>query len=193
MSIEVIQKLRKETGAGIMDVKNALKEADGDEEKARDFLRKRGIAISAKKSERDANDGLVFSYIHPGSKLGVLLHLSCETDFVAQTDEFKKLGMDLAMHIAATDPRFIRIEDVGKEIIIKEVEVYAAQMKNENKPQDVIEKIIEGKLEKFYKESVLMEQNFIKDEEKTIKSYIEEVVLRLGENIFINKFFRAVV
>lgn len=193
MSIELIQKLRKETGAGIMDVKNALKEAKGEEEKARDILRKKGMAVSAKKSDRDASEGLIFSYIHPGSKMGVLLHLACETDFVASTEEFQKLGADLAMHIAAYDPQFTKREDITEEIIAKEKEVYAEQMKDDKKSAEVMEKIIEGKLEKFYKENVLLEQNFIKDEEKTIKSYIEEVVLKLGENIFVSNFHRIAV
>ena len=193
MSIEVIQKLRKETGAGIMDVKNALKEAGDDEDKARDLLRKRGMAVSAKKSERDANDGLIFSYIHPGSKLGVLLRLSCETDFVAQTDEFKKLGADIAMHIAAMNPSVVKREDVSKDDIKKEKEVYVEQMKDEKKPKKVMDKVIEGKLEKFYKESVLMEQVFIKNEDKTIKEIIDEVVLKLGENIFVSEFVRISV
>ena len=189
MDIDNIKKLRQDTGAGIMDVKKALEESKGDEDKARDLLRKRGMDIAAKKSERDAKDGLIFSYIHPGSKLGVLVRLSCETDFVAQTDEFEKLGNDLAMHIAAMDPKFVKVEDVTRDVLQKEREVYAAQIK-EDKPEDVTRKIVEGRLAKFYKESVLMEQKFIKNEEQTIKEYMEEVILKLGENIFVSEFVR---
>ena len=190
MSTQDIQKLRSETGAGIMDIKRALEEAGGDVEGARDILRKRGAATAAKKGERETHEGLVVSYIHPGGKVGVLLKLYCETDFVARTDDFQQLAADIAMHVAAMSPQYVSREAVPAEIIEKEKEVYAEQVAGEGKPADITEKIVEGKLEKFYSENVLPEQSFVKDGDKTVKERIEEAIATLGENIQIGDFVR---
>jgi len=190
MSVQDIQTLRKETGAGIVAVKKALDEAGGDIEKARSELRKQGMSVAMKKGDRDANDGKVVSYLHPGDKIGVLLVLNCETDFVAQTQEFQQLGRDIAMHIAAMSPQFVARTDVPADVANAEGSVYRAQMEQESKPADVIEKIIEGKMEKFYQSVVLLEQAFIKDTDKTIQQCIEEVILKLGEKITVGEFTR---
>lgn len=190
MSTQDIQQLRSETGAGIMDIKKALEEAGGDLEGARDILRKRGAATAAKKGERETHEGLVVSYIHPGGKVGVLLKLYCETDFVARTDDFQQLAADIAMHIAAMSPQYVSREAVPADVVEKEKEVYAEQVAGEGKPADITEKIVEGKLEKFYAENVLPEQSFVKDSDKTVKERIEEAIATLGENIQIGDFVR---
>lgn len=190
MSTQDIQQLRSETGAGIMDIKKALEEAGGDLEGARDILRKRGAATAAKKGERETHEGLVVSYIHPGGKVGVLLKLYCETDFVARTDDFQQLAADIAMHVAAMSPQYVSREAVPAEVVEKEKEVYAEQVAGEGKPADITEKIVEGKLEKFYAENVLPEQSFVKDSDKTVKERIEEAIATLGENIQIGDFVR---
>lgn len=185
-----IQQLRAQTGAGIMDVKKALEEASGDVEKAKDILRKRGAAIAAKKGSREAKEGLVVSYIHAGSKVGVLLKLYCETDFVALTEEFQQLARDIAMHIAATDPEYLSPKDIPHEVMDKEKEIYKEQFKDSGKSDDVTNKIIEGKLNKFVGEVSLLQQAFVKDQDKSIAKLIEEHIAKLGENIQVGEFVR---
>jgi elongation factor Ts len=184
-----IKELREQTGVGMMDCKKALTEASGDMEKALDVLRKKGLALAAKRSSRTASEGLVTSYIHM-SKIGVLLEVNCETDFVAKTDDFQDFVKDVAMHIAAANPDYVRREEIPAEVVEKEKEIYASQVTN--KPPQVIEKILEGKIEKFYSESCLMDQIFVKDEEqkKTINDLLIEKVAKLGENIVVNRFSR---
>lgn len=185
-----VKVLRERTGAGIMDCKKALAETNGDLEKAIEYLRKRGAALAEKKQGRATNEGLIEAYIHPGSRLGVLVEVNCETDFVAKTEDFKALARDLAMQIAATNPIAVRREDVPEEIIEREKEIYRSQAKNENKPDHIIERVIQGKLEKFYQENVLLEQHFVKDPEKTVKDRITEAIAKLGENITVRRFVR---
>ena|SRR3990167_6163575 len=185
-----IKNLRAQTGAGVMDVKNALEEAGGDAEKAKEILRKKGATIAAKKGDRQAKEGVVVSYIHAGSKVGVLLKLYCETDFVAKTDEFKILANDVAMHIAAMDPKYISKQDIPADVIESEKNIYKEQASGANKPDDVIEKILEGKLDKFAEENCLLEQAFVKDSDKKIRQLIEEYIAKLGENIQIGEFVR---
>ena len=187
---KLVKELRELSGAGMMDCKRALEEAGGDLEKAMEVLRKTGIAKAQKKAGRSASDGLIFPYIHPGSKLGVLLEINCETDFVAKTDEFQSLAKDVAMHIAAAAPISVSIEDVSNNIVEKEKEIYSEQAKNSGKPDNIIEKMIQGRIDKFYKENVLMEQQFVKDPDKTVKDLITDSVAKLGENIIIKRFSR---
>lgn len=188
--MEQIQKLRQETGAGIMDVKNAITEADGDEEKAREILRKKGAALAAKKGARETHEGLVVSYIHAGGKIGVLLKLYCETDFVARTEDFHALADDLAMHIAAMDPEYISVENIPEDVIETEKRIYKEQFADSDKPEDVIEKIIDGKVEKFASEVCLLGQSFVKNPDKKIGDIIQEYIAKLGENIQVGGFAR---
>ena len=190
MNLEDIQKLRKLTGAGMVDVKNALDEAQGDFEKAKDLLRKRGVAIATKKGDRETGDGLVFSYIHAGGKVGVLLKLYCETDFVARNEKFQELGKDIALHIAAMKPQYVSAQDIPEEVIQKEKEIYREQVKQENadKPDDIVEKIVEGKVKKFTQEVALLDQPFVKDTNQTIQQRIDESVGVIGENIQMGEF-----
>jgi len=190
ISASAVKELREMSGAGMMDCKNALKEASGNLEEAIDILRKSGIAKARKKSGRSAKEGLIFPYIHPGSKLGVLLEINCETDFVANTDDFKELSKDIAMHIAASAPMAINREEILKEILDREKEIYAEQARQSGKPENIIEKMIEGRLNKFYQENVLMEQAFVKDPDKTVQDILTETVAKLGENILITRFIR---
>jgi len=185
-----VKELRELSGAGMMDCKRALDESNGDLEKAMEALRKSGIAKAQKKAGRSASDGLIFPYIHPGSKLGVLLEINCETDFVAKTDDFQSLAKDIAMHIAASSPISVNVEDVSESVIDKEKEIYLEQAKNSGKPDNIIEKMIDGRIVKFYKENVLMEQQFVKDPDKTIKDLITENVAKFGENIIVKRFTR---
>jgi len=184
-----IKELREQTGVGMMDCKKALTEAAGNLEKALDILRQKGLAMAAKKASREASEGLIGSYIHMG-KIGVLVEVNCETDFVAKTDDYKDLVKDISMHIAASNPSYVKREDVPADVIEKEKAIYASQ--TENKPPQVVEKIIEGKLEKFYADTCLMDQIFVKDPDgrKTIKDVIVEKVAKLGENILIKRFVR---
>jgi elongation factor Ts len=190
ISAATVKELREQTGAGMMDCKKALTEADGDIGTAMDVLRKKGLAKAAGKSSRDASDGLISSYIHMGGKIGVLLEVNCETDFVAKTDDFQQLVRDISMHIAATSPAYVKREDVPSEIIDKEKEIYASQV--ENKPPQVIEKIVEGKIEKFYSDTCLVDQVFVKDpdQKQKINDLIVEKIAKLGENIVIKRFAR---
>jgi len=185
-----VKELRDRSGVGMMDCKKALVEAKGDIDKAFDLLRKAGIAKAQKKAGRSAKDGNVISYIHPGSKLGVLLELNCETDFVSNTDEFKNLGNDIAMHIAATSPAGVSRDDISKEDVNKEKEIYRDQAQSTNKPDDIIEKMVEGRLNKYFKENVLLEQDFVKDSSLTIENLITNAISKLGENIVVNRFSR---
>ena len=187
---ELVKQLREQTGAGVMDCKVALAESGGDLEKAIEWLRKKGQATAQKKSGRTTNEGVVESYIHPGSRLGVLVEVNCETDFVAKTDDFKVLARDLAMQIAASSPRVVRREDFPAEVIAKELEIYRSQARNEKKPEAVQERIAQGKLEKFYQETVLLEQSFIKDPSRTISQVVTDVIAKLGENISVRRFVR---
>ena len=190
ISAAQVKELRDRSGVGMMDCKKALVESNGDLDKAFDFLRKAGIAKAQKKAGRSAKEGSVISYIHPGSKLGVLLEINCETDFVANTDDFQQLGKDVAMHIAASNPLSVDIDDISKDVVNKEKEIYLDQAKQQNKPPEILEKMVEGRIKKFYKENVLMEQQFVKDPDKTIKDLITEAVGKLGENIVLTRFMR---
>ena len=185
-----VKELRELSGAGMMDCKRALEESNGDLEKAMEELRKSGIAKAQKKAGRSASDGLIFPYIHPGSKLGVLLEINCETDFVAKTEDFQGLAKDISMHIAASCPISVNAEDIPESVIVKEKEIYFEQAKSSGKPDNIIEKMIEGRMTKFYKENALMEQQFVKDPDKTIKDLVTENVAKFGENIVIKRFSR---
>ena len=186
----LVKELRDRSGVGMMECKKALVETGGNIDKAFDYLRKVGAAKALKKEGREAKEGVVISYIHPGAKLGVLLELNCETDFVAKTEDFVNLGNDIAMHIAATDPLAVSSEDISDEVIAKEKEIYSDQAKKTNKPAEIIEKMVEGRLKKFFKENVLIEQDFVKDPNKTIKDIITDTVGKLGENIVVSRFGR---
>jgi len=190
ISADKVKTLRERTGVGIMDCKSALTETNGDIDKAVEQLRKKGIASADKRAGRETSQGLVETYIHPGSQLGVLLEVNCETDFVAKTDDFKSFVRDIAMQIAATGPRAVSREDFLQEEIDKELEIYETQAKNEGKPENIIERYVRGKLEKFYQENVLMEQSYIKDPNKNIKGLLSEVIAKTGENIIIRRFIR---
>jgi elongation factor Ts len=190
VSADAVKTLRERTGAGIMDCKTALVEAGGDMDKAVEWLRKKGAASAEKKVGRATNEGIVEAYIHPGSRLGVLVELNCETDFVAKTQEFRTLARDLAMQVAATNPRTVAREEIPAEVIEKEMEIYRTQARNEKKPENVVERIAQGKLEKFYQEVVLLEQNFIKDQTRTVKQVVTDVIAKLGENITVRRFIR---
>lgn len=190
IDVSLVKKLRDMTGSGIMDCKEALKEANGDIEKAVEILRKKGIVKAEKKAGREVREGVIWSYIHPGNKLGVLVEVNCETDFVARTDDFKNFAKDIAMQIAAANPLAVSREDIDPAIVEKEKEIYAEQAKAQGKPENVIERIVEGKLEKFYQEACLLEQPFVKDPQRTVKDYLTETVAKLGENIVITRFVR---
>ncbi len=190
VSADLVKKLREKTGAGMMDCKRALEKAEGDMDKAIDHLRKQGMAQAAKKASRIAKEGIIYSYIHPGDKLGVLLELNCETDFVARTEDFKLLSKDIAMQIAATNPLVVTRSDLKPEILEKEKEIYRTQAKNEGKPEKIIERIVEGKLEKYFQEVCLLEQPFVKDQDRSVKDRIDETIAKLGENIAVKRFVR---
>jgi len=190
ISAAQVKELREKTGAPMMDCKQALTEAKGDLENAVVLLRKRGIAVAAKKAARATSEGSVTSYIHAGGKIGVLLEVNCESDFVARTEDFRELVHDIAMHIAATDPKFIRKEDVTAEAFEKEKDIYRTQAKATGKPANVVEKIVEGKMGKFYEEVCLYEQPFIKDQTVTVLQLIASKIGKLGENISVRRFAR---
>ena len=190
VSAAQVKELRERSGAPMMDCKNALSESKGDIEQALVWLRKKGIATAAKKAARVTSEGSVASYIHAGGKIGVLLEINCESDFVARTDDFKDLIKDIAMHIAAADPKFIRKEDVTPEAYENEKEIYRAQAASTGKPANVVEKIVEGKMAKFYEEVCLYEQPFIKDQTTTVSQLIASKIGKLGENIAVRRFAR---
>ena len=190
ISAAQVKELREKTNAPMMDCKNALTEAKGDMEAAVTILRKKGVATAAKKAARVTSEGSVTSYIHAGGKIGVLVEVNCESDFVARTDDFKQLVHDIAMHVAATDPKFVRKEDVTPEAFEKEKDIYRAQAAATGKPAAVVEKIVEGKMGKFYEEVCLLEQPFIKDQTVTVHQLIATVIGKLGENISVKRFAR---
>ena len=187
---QLVKELRDKTGAGFADCRAALIEANGDIEQALGILRKKGQVAAAKKAQRATSEGLVSSYIHAGGKIGVLLETNCESDFVARTEDFQRLCHDVAMHVAALDPKFLRREEVTQEILDEKRRVYSDEAKASGKPEPVIEKIVNGKMEKFYEENCLLEQHFIKDEGLTVKELVDQAIAKLGENISIRRFSR---
>jgi len=193
ISANAVKELREKTGAGMMDCKKALTEAGGDAAKAEDVLRKKGLSAAAKKAGRVASEGAVASYIHMGGKIGVLVEVNCETDFVARTDGFQALVKDLAMHIAAANPLYVRREDVPPEVVEKEIEIARAQAREQKKPEAIVEKIAQGKVDKYFKEVALLEQPFVKDDKKTVQETITEAVAKIGENIQVRRFARFVL
>ena len=190
ITADMVKNLRQKSGVGIMECKQALKETGGDIEEAVTFLRKKGLANADKKADRETGDGSIGSYIHPGSKIGVLAKVHCETDFVANTPDFQQLVKDVCMHIAAAKPRFISRDDVNEEALDKEREIFAAQARESGKPEKIIDKIVSGKMEKFYEENCLLEQKFVKDTDSTIQELIKQQIAVLGENITIGTFSR---
>ena len=190
ISATAVKELREISGAGMMDCKKALSEASGNLDKAMDILRKSGIAKAQKKSGRSTKEGMIYSYIHPGSKLGVLIEINCETDFVAKTDDFTNLSKDLAMHIAASEPISVKREDISLDILERERDIYTEQARQSGKPENIIDKMIEGRINKFYQENVLLEQAFVKDPDKTVQDIIMDTIAKLGENIVVSRFVR---
>ncbi len=186
----MVSALRERTGAGMMDCKKALNEVAGDVEKAIVYLREKGLAAQAKRAGRTAADGVIESYIHPGGKFGVLIEVNCETDFVARTDDFRNLVRDLAMQVAAANPRYVRREDVPADAVEQERAIYAAQAATSGKPAAVIEKMVTGKIEKFYSEICLLEQPFIKDQDKLVGQLVSDAVAKMGENVVVRRFAR---
>jgi elongation factor Ts len=189
ISAEMVKELREKTGVGFMECKSALQESNGDMEAAVTILRKRGLASLSKKSGRETKDGLIGAYIHNG-KIGVMLELNCETDFVARNPDFQALVKDIAMHIAASDPRFIRKEDVTEDVLEKEREIYAAQARATGKPESVLEKIVDGRMSKYFSEACLLEQPFVKDPAITVRDHIAAHIQKIGENIQVRRFTR---
>ncbi len=185
-----VQRFRAATGAGMMDAKRALEESGGDVDRAVDALRKKGAKVAAARGERATSQGLVESYVHGGGTLGVLVEVACETDFVARTDKFKELAHDIAMQVAATNPQYIAVDDVPADVIVREREVYLGQLKEQGKQGPMVEKIVEGKLEKFYEEACLLKQPFFKDDTKKVQDVVNETITATGENIKIKRFAR---
>lgn len=190
ITASMVKDLRTKTGAGMMDCKKALATTDGDMDKAVDFLREKGLAAAAKKADRIAAEGLVYSYIHGNGRIGVLVEVNCETDFVAQTDGFKALCKDIAMQIAAAKPAYLKREEVPQEVLDHEREVLRQQALNEGKPEKIVDKMIAGRIEKYYKENCLLDQEFIKDSDKTISQVITEQIAKIGEKIDIRRYVR---
>jgi elongation factor Ts len=190
ISAAMVKELREATGSGIMDCKRVLAEAEGDYQTAVDLLRKKGLAKAAKRAGRSTSEGLIYSYIHTGAKLGVLVEVNCESDFVAKTDDFATFVKNVAMHIAAANPAGLVPEDVDSAVIEKEREIFRAQMLEEGKPENIIDKIVDGKIEKFYKEVCLMSQQYVKDPQKNITDLVKETIAKIGENIQIKRFVR---
>ncbi|GMK40754.1 elongation factor Ts [Paenibacillus sp. CCS19] len=190
VSASAVKELREKTGAGMLDCKKALDEANGDIQKASELLREKGLAAAANKAGRVATEGVVESYIHAGGRIGVLVEINCETDFVAKTDQFREFARDIAMQIAAANPKFVRREEVAADELEKEREILTAQALNEGKPANIVAKMVEGRLGKYYEEFCLMEQSFIKDPDKTISTLLNEKISTIGENISIRRFVR---
>ncbi|MEE9169636.1 MAG: translation elongation factor Ts [bacterium] len=190
ISAAQVKELREKTGAGMMDCKRALEDADGDVEKAIELLRKKGIAAAEKRAGRAVKQGLIDAYIHPGNRLGVLIEINCETDFVAKNEEFGQFVRNMAMQVAASNPRVVKREQLAQEEIDKELEIYRGQAKEAGKPDQIIDKIAQGKLEKFYQEVCLMEQSFIRDPEKTVQDVLTDLRAKIGENIIVRRFQR---
>jgi elongation factor Ts len=187
---KVVKELRDMTGAGMMDCKKALSESQGDVQQAVDYLRKKGLASAAKKADRETKEGLIGSYVHSNGKIAVLVEVACETDFVARTDEFRNLVRDLAMHVAASNPLAVRREDLDSNLVAREKELMAAQVAEMGKPAAVVQKIVEGKLEKWYADNVLMEQAFVKDPDRKVGDLVTDAVAKMGENIQVRRFVR---
>ena len=190
LNATVVKELREKTGAGFMDCKKALAESGGNLEKAVDYLRQKGLAAAAKKADRVAADGAVGAYVHPGGKIGVLVEINCQTDFVARTTEFQTLLKDMAMQVAAASPRYVKREEVHGDEIVREREIYHRQALESGKPENVIEKIVEGKMERFYSEICLVEQAFIKDPDRKVSDIINDAITRMGEKIEVRRFAR---
>ena len=190
ISATMVKQLREKTGAGMMDCKNALSECDGDMDQAVDFLRKKGLATAQKRAGRAMSEGIIHSYIHLGGKLGVLVEVNCETDLVARNEDFKEFAKNIAMHIAASNPLGIQAEDVPEDIVNKEKEIYRAQALEMGKPENVIDKIVEGKLKKFFTDNCLMNQPYVKDPDITISDLLTELIGKIGENLTIKRFVR---
>jgi len=190
ITVEMVKELREETSAGVLDCRKALETCDGDFEKAVAYLREKGLAAIAKRTEREASEGLVEAYVHPGSQVAVLLELDCETDFVARTDDFEALAHNLALHIAFGAPGYLTRKDIPDKVIESKRAVYRAQALEEGKPERIVDRIVDGRIEKFYQQACLMEQPFVKDEDKTIESLITDAIAKLGENIVLRRFVR---
>ncbi|MCL6548464.1 MAG: translation elongation factor Ts [Alicyclobacillus sp.] len=193
ISSQLVKQLREKTGAGIMDCKRALAEAQGDLERATEILREKGLASAAKKAGRVAAEGVVEAYIHGGGRIGVLVEVNCETDFVAKNEEFRTFVRDVAMQIAASNPQYVRREEVPEDVLNKEREILRAQTLNEGKPAHIVDKIVEGRLEKYFQEVCLLEQPFVKDPDKTVGDLVKEKIAHIGENISVRRFVRYVV
>ena len=193
ISAQLVKELREATNAGILDCKKALSDANGDFDQAVEILRKKGLSSAAKKASRETNEGIVGHYIHSGSKQASLVELNCETDFVARTEQFQTLARDLAMHVVAARPLYLRREDVPADMVAREKEIYREQMANSGKPANVLEKIIEGKLDKWYSEVCLLEQGFVKDPDTSIQQLLTQTIATLGENIKVNRFARIAI
>lgn len=190
ISAQQVKELREKTGAGMMECKKALADSSGNTEEAIKLLRERGIARAVTKSGRETSEGLIAPYIHPGDKLGVLVEIACETDFVARTEQFRQFARNVAMHIAASSPTCVRREEIDPKLVEQEREIYRTQATNEGKPEKILDKIVDGKVEKYFSEVVLMEQPYVKDNDKTIGDYLKETIGSLGENIQIKRFCR---
>ena len=190
ITAQMVKELRQSTAAGILDCRKALQSADGDFDKAVDYLREKGLAKASKRMGRAAKDGLVTAYVHAGSRVGVLIEVNCETDFVARTDEYKELVNALAMQVAAMKPQYLQREDVPESVLEHERGLYRAQALQEGKPERIVDRIVDGRIEKFYKESCLMEQDFIRDDDKTIDELVKENITKTGENIVVRRFAR---
>lgn len=186
----MVKELRTATGSGIMDCKRALSETDGDMDKALDFLRKKGLAKAQKRAGRATSEGVIYSYIHTGGKLGVLVEINCESDFVAKTDDFLEFAKNIAMHIAAANPIGLKPEDIPEEVVNKEREIYRSQALEQGKPENILDKIVDGKVKKFFKDSCLMSQDYIKDPKKNIADVTTDAIAKIGENIQIKRFVR---
>jgi elongation factor Ts len=188
ISAKDVMQLRKQTGLGMMDCKKAMQETGGDLDKAIEYLRKQGMAAVEKRAGRDATDGLIVSYIHPGSRLGVLVEVNCETDFVARTDDFQQFAKDVAMHIAASQPLAVDREAIDPELVEKEKAIFLEQAKNEGKPENIAEKIVQGRVEKYFQENCLLEQPFVKNPDQTIEEMITDLTAKIGEKIGVRRF-----
>jgi len=190
ISADIVRQLRERSGAGMMDCKKALVEAGGDMERAMTILREKGISKAATKAGRATKEGVIGCYVHPGDKLAVLIEINCETDFVARTDQYKELARNLAMHVAAANPLVVRREELSQEQIVAEREIYRTQALNEGKPEKIVDKIVDGKIDKYYAEVCLMEQAYVKDPDKTINDLINETIGKIGENMSVRRFVR---
>lgn len=186
----MVKELRGQTGSGMMDCKRALQETDGDVKKAVDYLRKKGLAKAQKRAGRATSEGVVFPYIHPGSKLGVLVEINCESDFVAKTEDFLEFAKNIAMHVAASNPAGLSPEDISEDVVSREREIYRAQALEQGKPENIVDKIVDGQVQKFYKDSCLMSQPYIREPKKTVQDILTEAIAKIGENIQIKRFAR---